>query len=518
MLGRFWWVLVARSSARVVSDHVAELRGAWGHEASEVAARAMPEVPTHLACISYLAVLYFSAYLAIFIARSGERCVERCLAGHRVEEQPAKPEGEGRLAKATEALVFVPALCTLFLATRVWTLATARHDGDVVQVIQTTLGAVMYAIVACVLVEYLVKALTHEGSRGCGAVAIAVAQAGVLAGAVFILVAIFTSPVRPSDATLGCATLLSCFFGVHVLLSIADAMAGCLGEQDDAQKLEWHAKAQDVRATLALFPMLCVLLVSLRMRALELGADLVGATHTISVLVAASLLKVAAVGLRSSACGGACTGVVLVGLESLMMVAVYGAASLLVLLLLLLEEDPAAAYAVDLQPSFLQTILHAEPVPTSMKCVTMLSVLFFLVYLSILLSHMLQYVHEKLVGRAQYTTRKVEQTRRSAEDAVLFVPMLAVLMIALRLRARTYYEADPPEWAQIAMYACVASLTLQVLLAPLVVAAHDVFKDENEAADWSKYAALGFLVLHYLAGKVTFFCGVATLVVAVWHH
>lgn len=516
MLGRFLWVLAARGSALVVTDHTAHLRGATLRVAG--ASDAPHEVPTHLACISALAVLYFSAYLANILARFVGSCWERCVAGHRPEDAHAKPEG--RLAKAAEALVFVPALCTLFLATRVWTLATTSpNHGDLTHVMQKALGVTMYTVVGLVVAEYLCVASTQEGQRGpLASLVLWLSQGGVLAGAAAILLAIFTSPVRPSDATLGCAALLLVYFGVHVLLAVRETIVSWCWTLDAEDKEEWTAKARHVRETLALFPMLCVLLVALRMRGLELGASLHGTSPLIQSLVAAAFVQVCAVLLQNASCvKGGMTGLVLSGTETCAMVIVYGSAAVLVSELLMLEEDPAEAYAVEIQPAFLQSILRADPVPTSMKCVTMLSVLFFFVYLSVLLSRSVQYCTSEVFKRPAYTTKKVEQTLKSAEDAVLFVPMLSVLMIALRLRARTYSQADPAEWVQVAMYVCVGSLILQVLMAPLIVASRDVFKDEAGAVDCWKLAALSFLVLRYLVLTV-FYCGVAALVIAVWSH
>lgn len=526
MLGRCLWVLVARSSALVVQDHAAHLRGATLRVAG--AHDAPREVPTHLACISALAVLYFSAYLFNIMARFVGSCWERCVAGHRPEDAHAKPEG--RLAKAAEALVFVPALCTLFLATRVWTLATTSPDhGDLTHVMQSALGYIMYTVVGLVFAEYLCVALTAEDSRGRGASCVLwVSQAGVLVGACAILASIFTSPVRPSDATLGVTALLLVFFGIHTLLAIKEAATPYFGKVSKEDKERNEAEAQHVRNTLAVFPMLCVLLVMLRMRSLELDAPLHATTPLIKGLVASASVQVAAVLLQLTfpPCGPTsnlvgldatrpCLAAFLSGTATVAMVCVYGCAAVLVSTLLMLEEDPSEAYAVEIQPTFLQAILRADPVPTSMKCVTILSVLFFFVYLSVLLSRSLQYCTNAFFRRQAYTTHKVERTLKSAEDAVLFVPMLSVLMIALRLRARTYSQADPAAWVQAAMYVCVASLILQVLMAPLIVASRDVFKDEAGSVDAWKLAALSFLVLRYLVLTV-FYCGVAALVVAVW--
>merc|ERR1719238_933937 len=93
--------------------------------------------------------------------------------------------------------------------------------------------------------------------------------------------------------------------------------------------------------------------------------------------------------------------------------------------------------------------------PTSIKCVTTLSVLYFLVLFSVLVARNIQSV---FVAREDYTKAQVEDTMEYARKAVIFAPMLSVLMIALRLRARTQGRSDPVEWVQTAMVVSVVAL------------------------------------------------------------
>lgn len=530
MRGTLLWALLARGSAFVVhDDHTlllkereATLRAEAAHHRHE-----QPEVvPPHLVCISNLAVLYFSAYLANIMVRLCCSFWERCFAGRSHDDL--------RLAKAVESLDYVPALCTLFLATRVWTLATTSVDtADLHRTMLRVLTGSMYTVSAAVLVEYILAVFQPEEKRGfLGTVVGSLARGVVLAGAVVILVAIFTSPVTPSIATLGVAALLTCYFGVHSMLSAKDAVGKHCFPNAAPEKAEDAVKVARVKETLTLIPMLCVLLVCLRMRSLELSTHVPeAAEHGIALLVVAYCVQVAAVlaqGLfveseKGEAAslptkGASCGTAVALGLsvlENLSLLAVYGAIVVLVGHLLMLEEDPADAYAVAVEPSLLQLVQAGDPIPTSMKCVTMLSVLFFFVYLSILVSRSLQYCTHLLCPRASFTTKKVEDTLKKAEDDVMFVPMLSVLMIALRLRAFTFYQADPPVWAQYAMYVCVFSLILQVLMSPLLIALKDLFRDESAPMDPCNIAAVALFLLRYIVLTV-FYIGVATLLVAVW--
>lgn len=476
---------------------VARPHAVTAHLAVYADTRAAPEVPPHLVCISYLSVLYFAAYLANILWRA----LLRCWTGS------SKPS-DTKLAKAVYTLVHVPALCTLFLAARMWTL---HHDAHLHRGMLSALTYAMYCMSLAILAEYLTCVAAREEKGLVESVVVGLSRSVVLLGAVGVLVAIFTSP-QTSDAVMAVAALMAGYFGVHTQIAAAAALNSWFRtgvEQGDDD--ERRAKVSHVKETLALYPMLCVLLLSLRMRALELGVE--AAATAIHLLVGAALTQVVAVLLQerhTSSCAAVCLSVA----ETAAMVVTYACCGVLVVRLLMLEEDPHA-YAVDL--TFVQAIAQADPVPTSLKCVTLLSVVFFAVYLSVLLARAMQYCSSKLLQRPAYTTKKVEQVLKQAEDAVLFVPMLSVLMIALRLRATTFYDEDPPRWAQVGMWVCVITLLVEVLMAPLVEATQEVFKEDAGHGDAYKMLGISCLVLRYLV-RTVFYGGVVTLVLAVWAH
>jgi len=99
------------------------------------------------------------------------------------------------------------------------------------------------------------------------------------------------------------------------------------------------------------------------------------------------------------------------------------------------------------------------PVAPSLRCITFLTVLFFSVYLVVIFVRACRKV-------AAHTHDMLLPMLMKAADALTLVPMLCILMINSRLRATQLNPAtgDPQPWAQTAMYACVASLVLRLLL------------------------------------------------------
>merc|ERR1719316_345390 len=55
------------------------------------------------------------------------------------------------------------------------------------------------------------------------------------------------------------------------------------------------------------------------------------------------------------------------------------------------------------------------------------------------------------------------------QNSLAFVPMLSVMMIAVRLRAMQLHRRDPQRWAQAAMWVATASVTVMVLASAAIM-------------------------------------------------
>jgi len=492
--------------------------------------RVVAETPPHLLRISHLSVLYFAAFLAIVVARTGLLCADKCGGrGERRGELPLRDapkwQEQGvrtldfRLEAACDVLFYVPALCILFLAARVWALRGS--DGDLVPWITHSMTVISYAI----LVEYILKVVEPDDRRTWTAwvcnVLGGLAGFCMHAGAAVIVVSILTSPFKPSLA-MQCITLLTAiYFAVHALLAVHRGFLWAMGAHETLytdRTSKAFAQVQHLKETLALFPMLCIILVCVRMRALELGlgaplhqtqngmlALSFGAGFQVFAVVSQILLA-----SMEQYCGKI-LGMVLSTVETLCLVTVYGGSAMV--FAELLDWDPTG------KVSLMEATFDAVgPIPVSMKCVTTLATLYFLAYLSVLLARCFQYVSAVMINREEYTKGRVEEVMDHTCKAVVFAPMLCMLMITLRLRSQNLGLADPPRYAQLAMVTSVGALVMQVLIAPVSsFLTGAVFGEESasSATESAKYCAVGFMVAHYLTVAV-FYAALSTLLGALF--
>merc|ERR1719453_616219 len=95
-----------------------------------------------------------------------------------------------------------------------------------------------------------------------------------------------------------------------------------------------------------------------------------------------------------------------------------------------------------------------------MRCVTILTLLYFGVFLVFLLSRII---------KDPWTQRRVTAFSEMSKQGMAFVPMLCVMMIGLRLRAVMLNRHDPQIWAQYTMLVATLAIIMQVLIAIPVV-------------------------------------------------
>jgi len=120
-------------------------------------------------------------------------------------------------------------------------------------------------------------------------------------------------------------------------------------------------------------------------------------------------------------------------------------------------------------------------------------------------------LREELV-RAQEAENQV---RDGIQRSLAFVPMLCVLMIAVRMRAIQIHIRDPQPWAQITMYVASAAVTTQVLASILwacCVKADDIALSCGEVGLCGKVSAILILVVRYVAALVLYVAMIALVV------
>lgn len=128
-------------------------------------------------------------------------------------------------------------------------------------------------------------------------------------------------------------------------------------------------------------------------------------------------------------------------------------------------------------------------------------------------AHALLQEHRTELLRAQASEAQV---REGVQRSLAFVPMLCVLMIAVRMRAMQLHIRDPQAWAQVTMYVATSAVTTQVLASicwACFVRADDFALSCGEVGLFGKVAAIILLLVRYIAA-ITLYMAMITLVVA----
>lgn len=108
------------------------------------------------------------------------------------------------------------------------------------------------------------------------------------------------------------------------------------------------------------------------------------------------------------------------------------------------------------------------------------------------------------------------QVREGVQRSLAFVPMLCVIMIAVRMRAMQVHIRDPQPWAQITMYIATAAVSTQVVASILwacFVRADDFALSCGEVGLVGKVAAIIILAVRYIAA-ISLYIAMIALVVA----
>lgn len=124
------------------------------------------------------------------------------------------------------------------------------------------------------------------------------------------------------------------------------------------------------------------------------------------------------------------------------------------------------------------------PVSATMICIMILCCLFFGVHLAHTISHTLNEFRSQPMRFGHGIN-----TLQFATECVQFAPMLCVLMLAVRMRALQInpYNGSPQTWAQVCFYLCTAMIVLQTILVLLAVVVDTPAKKD----DWDQVCYYG---------------------------
>merc|ERR1719393_1186790 len=118
----------------------------------------------------------------------------------------------------------------------------------------------------------------------------------------------------------------------------------------------------------------------------------------------------------------------------------------------------------------------SQGVTVAMQCVVSLTIQFMLIYTALAICRMAA----DSFG-LKYDNLPIQKILQTATLTVAFAPMLAILLLAFRMRVNqlTKNKGNPPEWCQICMYFC----TYAILLMTLIVCVIPLFTGETIGVD-----------------------------------
>jgi hypothetical protein len=508
-------------------------------------------------CIINLTIQYFVLYTALALATTYNQ-----LNGFL----PGKLQQT--LQAATATVNFAPMLSVLFLGTRMRALQLSEGDPDKYDLPQPYVKMAMqfcaWAILGqtiMVLVLPLVKgddSKAYHDPAGAGNVMESPAQSGGILGTIiavtrWVLMAMlyggFTAvcigafsmepppdlweegtapPVSPAVA---CTMNLSLqFFAVYLSIAAVQTYEQFYGRSVEVMKLS--SILELAKNTVNFAPMLCILFIGARMRALQIdpkfGNPQLWAQRCFYLCAYSVLVQLLLVFLVPYVLGGRCVkGVsegdvtfevpgsqtmfwVLSGLRYVLMLALYGGFTAVIVSVFTIEADDPA---------------DTPPVSPAMLCVMNLTVQYFFVYLLLwVFITVKQLSLEWTTSGRTYDTffSTAIATMEAAKSTVMFCPMLAVLFIGLRMRALqiTDQKGAPQAWAQQGMYLSTYAVMLQVLmvfLSPLIFGGAPKMDENGNVVSKPSNMILAYITLaiRYLA-LICLYGGAVTIVVALF--
>merc|ERR1719321_2269733 len=451
-------------------------------------------------CLISLTIQYMVVYTALGISRS-----YLDFTGVRHEDSAVAKA----LKSASETMFYAPMVCMMFVGFRMRVLQLSKGTGNPQDWVRMSMQAVTYSILANTLLVLLVPLFvgkdiktTKEGDLdqeakspfespalatifnivryltflglyiGFGAVCVGVFKYEPPAG-------VWDGPIPPVSPAVACTMLLSCtFFILYFLLAISRTYSQYAGGQLFTSNFETvMLRAAD---TLAMAPMLCVLFLAARMRALQM--DPIGGNpqrwaqrcfyaasyclifQTIMAAIVPLCLKAKVkemddktaegdvkVEFEGDAEGQGLLPKVLTVLRFLIMLSVYSCTTAVVCSVFTIQHPDGKELTPPLSPT--------------MQCVLNLVFQYFLIYLLLWI-----FITVEDLSSGQINLTAAKDAIESAKTTVQFAPMLCILFVATRMRAlqMTQNRGAPQGWVQDGMYLASWSVLIQFMMCLLM--------------------------------------------------
>lgn len=460
----------------------------------------MPAVSPALQCVMNLSIQFFVIYTLLAFMRTFNQFTNNSFLGmQKICET------------AATTVTYAPMLAVLFIGIRMQAIQLTQGQTEKYKLPQPWVQQAMYvatfAVLAQVCLVVLMPIFTGEMNVKCDKEGNLDQSALKSAGVCGVIISAFRYLVMfalygamttiivgaflmkgpkeiwgeeeapPVSPAVSCTMNLACqFFIIYLLVAIIKTVTDFIGELQILTKLSGLLTL--AKYTVNFAPMLCILFIGARMRALQMdpknGAPQWWAEYcfylcTYSVMLQAIMICVIPLCITCECEQGSCEGDVTFKMESqcmnallttiryLALLSLYGGFTAIIVSVFLIEHPTD----VSLTP----------PVSPAMKCVMNLTVQYFFIYLMLFICITLR----------QFTGMSCLSVAISVFEAgqktVMFAPMLSILFIGTRMRALQLAqaqdgtipkEAGPPGYAQDAMFLCTWSVFVQVCMALLV--------------------------------------------------
>jgi hypothetical protein len=455
------------------------------------------EVSTTMKCIIFLTIQYMAVFSALGICRSYLDFRSTPYEDSQVQKM---------LKSAAETTFYSPMVCLMFLGFRMRVLQLTKGTGNPQDWVRWSMLGVTYSILANTLMVMIIPLVTKkevktdketgemdlEGgnpfeNRMLAIVFSVVRYACFLGlyvgfGAVCVGVFLFEPPkdvwsgdIPPVSPAVKCTMILSVtFFLVYLLVAVSRSYSQFVGGQLFTSSFE----AVMLRAadTLAFAPMLSVLFLGARMRALQM--DPVGgnpqpwAQNCFFACTYALICQTVLACAVPLVLGGKVSKNEKIEGDFKYELSNNGgmaAKALTVFRFLLMFTLYACTFAVVCSVFTIEHPDGKEKTPAvspTMQCVMNLAFQYFFIYLLL----WIYYTIEDLTGLDSSILAAAADAIESAKATVQFAPMLSVLFVATRMRALqiTKNEGAPQGWVQDGMYLATWAVLVQFMMCLLM--------------------------------------------------
>jgi len=445
----------------------------------------VPPVSTTMKCIINLTIQYFVVYTALAIVRTYNELYK---------EAPLKTS-LSILQVACTTVNYAPMLSVLFLGTRMRALQLSGGKPDDHGLPQDWVKMCMQACAWSVLVQTLMVVMVplvmggepkvgEDGTPEVKADGSTLATVltviryacmlgmyggftGVCVGASIMEApkSVYPDGAPPVSPAVAC-TMNLCFqyFAIYLAIAVLQTYHTFNPPTEFTKKVDKTFTL--CRNTVSFAPMLCILFIGARMRALQLdpvnGNPQKWAQNCFymcaySVLVQVLIILLIPFALNGTANEGETEGDVTFTIDNPTVYAVMNAVRYAVMLAMY-GGFTAVIYSVCVIKS---KTGPTPPVSPAMQCVMNLTIQFFFIYLVL----WVLITVKQFAGDSPMMTTAIN-TFDSARATVMFCPMLSILFVGVRMRALqiTDQKGAPQGWAQQGMFLCTYSLMAQVLM------------------------------------------------------